>query len=574
MNNHNISSVEDILQCFGQLLSYIKSQKNKDDKVRFGNDNVYYNFYELIKNNISIPNNVNAILKVLANEIKNKANTMVIKMELMKLLPRFFIPFAKNISITFQYISCILIILENSINIFTQTFLSEIFKQIITLIIKPQCTLTEQQLTQNYEIFQGYCIHNMKKNNKSKQLFGINCLCILIEHLDYFVLYDKYVKYIWEQLIMFLEQINFIYKKHLLFCLKYLIMKCGGERFKTYANDTLYKLLELFKGNYNDILYEMLLIIELIVCNCKCESKSLCEELVYYIKQIQKEEDEKIQNVIKNILSSITDNDIHLQWKEVIGKSNKKKDHKQIRVNSVFKRTKNEMFFKQAKDNQHLVLVSKRNINSDQTTNEKLIQDNIVHTKDEYDDEFQKYEITITDNNANNKEEQFNNINKSIIFLIKQIKTLSHKQLILIDSLNKMQKDFHKNKALLTNRVAKLETLITHKFFLNSFQSPSLTPNENTHQTIQHLNELSLNDIKQLSNKQFQHIITAILSKPNSSNIHETISFLKKLILIKHNLSQEQLKSIFNHLQYISHNSTQLNDELQIELELLLHYFK
>ena len=574
MNNHNISSVEDILQCFEQMLSYIKSQKNKDDKVRFGNDNVYYYFYELIKNNISIPNNVNAILKMLANEIKSKANTMVIKMELMKLLPRFFIPFAKNISITFQYISCILIILENSINIFTQTFLSEIFKQIITLIFKPQCTLTEQQLTQNYEIFQGYCIHNMKKNNKSKQLFGINCLCILIEYLDYFVLYDKYMKYIWEQLIMFLEQKNFIYKKHHLFCLKYLIIKCGGERFKTYANDTLYKLLELFKGNYNDILYEMLLIIELIVCNFKCESKSLCEDLVYYIKQIQKEEDEKTQNVIKNILSSLTDNDIHLQWKEVIGKSNKKKDHKQIRVNSVFKRTKNEMFFKQAKDNQHLVLVNKRNINSDKITNEKLIQNNIVHTKNEDDDEFQKYEITITDNNANNKEEQFNNINKSIIFLTKQIKTLSHKQLILIDSLNKMQKDFHKNKALLTNRIAKLETLITHKFFLNSFQSLSSTPNENTHQTIQHLNELSLNDIKHLSNEQFQHIITAILSKPNSSNIHETISFLKKLILIKHNLSQEQLKSIFNHLQYISHNSTQLNDELQIELELLLYYFK
>jgi hypothetical protein len=332
--------------------------------------------------------------------------------------------------------------------------------------------------------------------------------------------------------------------------------------------------LELFKGNYNGILYEMLLIIELIVCNCKCESKLLCEDLVYYIKQIKKEEDEKTQNVIKNILSSLTDNDIHLQWKEVIGKSNKKKDHKQIRVNSVFKRTKNEMFFKQAKDNQHLVLVSKRNINSDQTTNEKLIQDNIVHTKDEYDDEFQKYEITITDNNANNKEEQFNNINKSIIFLIKQIKTLSHKQLTLIDSLNKMQKDFHKNKALLTNRITKLETLITHKLFPNNIQSLSSTPNENTHQTIQHLNVLSLNDIRHLSNEQFQHIITAILSKPNNSNIHETISFLKKLILIKHNLSQEQLKSIFNHLQYISHNSTQLNDELQIELELLLHYFK
>jgi hypothetical protein len=137
-----------------------------------------------------------------------------------------------------------------------------------------------------------------------------------------------------------------------------------------------------------------------------------------------------------------------------------------------------------------------------------------------------------------------------------------------------MQKDFHKNKALLTNRVTKLETLITHKLFPNSIQSPSSTSNENTHPTIQHLNELSLNDIKQLNNEQLQHIITAILSKPNNSNIHETISFLKKLILIKHNLTQKQLKLIFNHLHNISHNSTQLNDELQIELELLLHYFK
>ena len=580
MNKRNINSVEEILQCFEQLLSHIKSQNHKDDELGVSNDNsnnVNYVFYELIKNNISVPQNVNAILKALANEIKNKTNTMVIKMEFMKLLPRFFIPFAKNISITFQYISYILIILENNVNIFTQTFLSEIFKQIITQIFKPQhCTLREQQQTQNCEIFQGYCIHNMKKNNKPKQLFGINCLCILIEHLDYFVLYDKYMKYIWKHLIMFLEQNNFIYKKHLLFCLKYLIIKCGGERFKTYANDTLYKLLESFKGNYNDILYEMLLVIELIVCKCKCESNLLCEELIYYIEQIQKEEDKKIQNVIKNILSNIdVDSDIRLQRKEVIGKSNnKKKNNKQIRVNSIFKSIKNEMFFKQAKDNQLLVLVSKRNINVDQITNKELIQNNIIHTQNEDDDEFQKYEITITGNNENNKEEQFNNINKSIIFLTKQIKTLSIKQLTLIDSLNKMQKDFHKNKALLTNRISKLETIITHKLFPNNNQYPSLTPNENIQQTIQHFNELSINDIKQLNSEQLQHIITTILNQSNNSNIHETIPFLKKLILIKHNLTQEQVKSILNYLHYISHNSTQPNDELQIELELLLHYFK
>ena len=53
MNNHNISSVEDILQCFEQMLSYIKSQKNKDDKVRFGNDNVYYYFSTEVHNFIN-----------------------------------------------------------------------------------------------------------------------------------------------------------------------------------------------------------------------------------------------------------------------------------------------------------------------------------------------------------------------------------------------------------------------------------------------------------------------------------------------------------------------------------------
>ena len=566
MNKHNISSSEQISKCFVQLLLLIKSQKNND---------VLGAFHELISNNMSVPRNVNSILTTLANEINNKANSIVVKMELMKLLPHFFTRFAKNISITFQYISYVLVILENSVNIFTQTFLSEIFKQITTQIFKPQRTLTEIQLTHNYEIFQGYCIHNMKKSNKSKQLFGINCLCILIEHLDYFVLYDKYMKYIWKHLIMFLEQSNFVYKKHLLFCLRCLIIKCGAERFKTYANVTLYKLLQLFKGDYNDVLYEMLLVIELIVCNCKCESKSLCKEFMCYIELIQKEEDEKIQNVVKKMLSSIdVDNVICLQRKEVIGKSNdKQKNNKKLRVNSVFRSMKNEMFFKQAKDNSHLLLVNKRNINTEQTINKGIIPNNTLNTNNE-DNEFQKYEVTITGNSKHNKEEQFNNINKSIIFLTKQIKILSHKQLTLIDSLNKMQKDFHKNKALLTNRITKLETIMTHKFLPNDNQSPLSTPNKSTKQIIQHFNELSLNDIKQLNKEQFQHIIIPILNEPINSNIYETVSFLKKLILIKHNLTHKQLNSIINYLQYISHNNTQLTDELQIEVQLLLHYFK
>ena len=183
MQKQNITPVvtynKQISKSFENIISQIESSSPKSPNL-LSNNSYHHIFHELIINNISFPQNINLILTTLKNEINSKTNSTLIKKELMQLLPQFFVPFSNNISITFQYISFILMILENNVNSFIQTFLSDLFKSITSHIFKTECKLTETQMTKNYEIFQGFCIHNMKKNKESKQLFGMNCLCVLI----------------------------------------------------------------------------------------------------------------------------------------------------------------------------------------------------------------------------------------------------------------------------------------------------------------------------------------------------------------------------------------------------------
>jgi NADH:ubiquinone oxidoreductase subunit E len=613
MQKQNITPVvtynKQISKSFENIISQIESSSPKSPNL-LSNNSYHHIFHELIINNISFPQNINLILTTLKNEINSKTNSTLIKKELMQLLPQFFIPFSNNISITFQYISFILMILENNVNSFIQTFLSDLFKSITSHIFKTECKLTETQMTKNYEIFQGFCIHNMKKNKESKQLFGMNCLCVLIENLDYFVLYDKYMKYLWEKLIMFLENENFAYKKHLLFCLRYLIMKCGGERFKTYANVTLYKVLDFLNGSYSDIKYETLLVIELIVYNCKGEIKSLIKQLVDCLEIVKKEKDGKIQEVVQKILDGINDkkyigegddddvnneenDDINnnemkissescLQNKECVDRNNSnkmcnKKSYQKPRMNSIFNSMKNEKFFEQAKEDPQLFLVNEGIINEEQyINNNNHIKDIEQNNKLHKEDELHNYEIAPTLARDDSNDEQIGIINKNINLLIKQMKDLSDKQITLIDSLDKIQKEFHTTTNELTNRINKLESIIANKLYTNNFKEQNTSSSqEHNYQIIQLFKESSLNDLKQLNKEQLENIIDSILEETNNFDISEIIALLKKVVSIKEYLKQEQINAIKNYLESISfnNNNTQVNEELQIEIKLLLHYF-
>jgi NADH:ubiquinone oxidoreductase subunit E len=156
------------------------------------------------------------------------------------------------------------------------------------------------------------------------------------------------------------------------------------------------------------------------------------------------------------------------------------------------------------------------------------------------------------------------------------MKDLSDKQITLIDSLDKIQKEFHTTTNELTNRINKLESIIANKLYTNNFKEQNTSSSqEHNYQIIQLFKESSLNDLKQLNKEQLENIIDSILEETNNFDISEIIALLKKVVSIKEYLKQEQINAIKNYLESISfnNNNTQVNEELQIEIKLLLHYF-
>ena len=87
----------------------------------------------------------------------------------------------------------------------------------------------------------------MKYDDKSNRICGILCLTKLVENCP-IVLQIQYLKYIWENIITFIDKKNFNAKYELLNCLISLIL--GAENlFSQFANVTLYKILDFLTDN-------------------------------------------------------------------------------------------------------------------------------------------------------------------------------------------------------------------------------------------------------------------------------------------------------------------------------------
>ena len=93
-----------------------------------------------------------------------------------------------------------------------------------------------------YEMMQGFCIYNMKYDDKSNRIVGSLCLTKLVENCPV-VLQKQYMKLIWEVIMNLIDKKNFNAKYELLNCLISLIL--GAENlFTPYAHNTLYKVLD------------------------------------------------------------------------------------------------------------------------------------------------------------------------------------------------------------------------------------------------------------------------------------------------------------------------------------------
>ena len=177
---------------------------------------VGYELYKkLILQNIYYPPQSNYIIQQLTDFISPL--TPKEKEPTLKLLSLFFYNEEENYNskeIYYQYLSPILSLLQSLIkesNSSIFPLISNTYSEIVQFLMPTNIESSNTELEINekraYEILQGFCIYNMKYDDKSNRICGSLCLTKLVENCP-IVLQIQYLKYIWENIITFIDKKN------------------------------------------------------------------------------------------------------------------------------------------------------------------------------------------------------------------------------------------------------------------------------------------------------------------------------------------------------------------------------
>ena len=117
-----------------------------------------------------------------------------------------------NKSMYYIYISPILSILQTLIkDTFSSLFPSiancyaEIVQYTMRTDLESSLNTMDTEEKKSYEILQGFCIYNMKYEEKANKICGSLCLTKLVENCP-IVLQNNYLKFIWENIINFIDK--------------------------------------------------------------------------------------------------------------------------------------------------------------------------------------------------------------------------------------------------------------------------------------------------------------------------------------------------------------------------------
>ena len=355
----NLSNLE---KSINNIILKIKENNSTHSNI------IYIEFYNLITENITNQKNITFIFHTISRAIVNSEKEEE-KENLLKLLPEFFLPFKNDLSKTFPFLSRILTTIQSNIHSkINLEYISKIFKEILQLLFNINNNIEQNQNKQNYEIFQGFCIYNMKQNDELCQICGVLCLKELIINLNYFLKNNKYIKYLWEKLILFIENDNFTNKLFLLQCFNELIYKCK-DKFKQFANITMYKILDFLQDNENELRKEALNILYLLIFHCPKDISSLKNQLIDFISVLQEENDEFIQNKCNQILKLLNDNNDKLnESSKIISSDSKRNDTENNELRNKINKMKKS--FKSLSENKlNNINESNNNINNNNMNN-------------------------------------------------------------------------------------------------------------------------------------------------------------------------------------------------------------
>ena len=227
----------------------------------------------------------------------------------------------KKKTIYFQYLSPVLSIIQNLIvdknnsifGLISNTY-AEIVQNLMPTDINYAMEDLDMEERKGYEILQGFCIYNMKQEEKCNRIVGSLCLTKLVENCPV-VLQEKYLKFIWENIINFLEMKNYTAKQELLNCLISLIL--GAENlFLPYANTTLYKVLDFLSDDDSNKKKLALNVIYTLIFYCKDEILPLKDHIVNFLRVLKTDKVKEIREVCLLILQIFNENEPKKKEKE------------------------------------------------------------------------------------------------------------------------------------------------------------------------------------------------------------------------------------------------------------------
>ena len=165
--------------------------------------------------------------------------------------------------------------------------------------------ISEREKNDFYEIFQSFCISNLKGENKSNQICGGLALASLIENCPH-VLHIQNVKNLWDSIINNLEKPNFHAKAELLNSLINLIF-ATEHLFKQFSTVTLYKILDFLTDNDWVKRKLSLNIIYTLTIYCQEEILPLKEHIVDFLKVLKTDKVKEVRDICLQTLQLFSD---------------------------------------------------------------------------------------------------------------------------------------------------------------------------------------------------------------------------------------------------------------------------
>ena len=312
--------------------------------------------------------------------------------------------------IYYPYLSPVLSILQNLIKDTNSPIfptISNIFAEIVQNIMPTDIEASNVELDQDektaYEMLQGFCIYNMKYDDKSNRIVGSLCLTKLVENCP-IVLQRQYMKLIWEVIISLIDKKNFNAKYELLNCLISLIL--GAENlFTPYAHNTLYKVLD-FLADTDWLKRKLALnVIYTLIFYCKDEILPLKEHIISFLRALKTDKVKEVREVCLLILKIFSENE------------QKTKDNKSKNTN--FNNNKKNKFGNKPTAEQSKAKINKpnnSNKNKEKTPNKKNLNKsskNLEADKNNSNNFNNKFSECVVPDVQDNKEREDSNMNNS-----------------------------------------------------------------------------------------------------------------------------------------------------------------